>query len=425
MRIIFILACTMSLSVIEAAPVPNAPVPKADIEKLIGPYDGAELSRDINILWLYGPEDHKGGEHDYIRVMELYVPMLKTIPRVSVDTAYQFPSEAQFEHADLIIQFLHMPDVTDEQLARYQQFVDEGGRVVSIHESCIMRPVERAELYAGCIGCSWKGNKSSKWGKFGSEHRLFLDTEHPVFEGLPKQIELNDESYWNLLARDNVQTIGAVGPKTGTNATSFSEVLNVDGVRNHAFWAYTSGSGKVFGTTTGHYTYTYFDPMYRILLFRGIAWVLDEDPASFMPLIFRGNTDDNGFVGTKYDKMKYENRAREQTADEKARMEMEAGKQLGRDQKFSAGLKFLEAVISDEAMLHDNIRAEGMYWAGFFNERLDERQEAIRHYHNLHDDFPHSKWAKFARGRLAKEHLLGLPPEAPKREIPLPPGVRR
>ena len=47
-----------------AAQLPNKPIPKAQIMQFTGELKGAKLSRDIRILWLYGPEDHGGGEHD-------------------------------------------------------------------------------------------------------------------------------------------------------------------------------------------------------------------------------------------------------------------------------------------------------------------------------------------------------------------------
>ena len=243
--------------------------------KLTGDFEKTSLSKDVRILWLYGPEDHRGGEHDYIRVKELFVPLLKKIPRVSVDEAYQFPSQAQFDKANLLIQFLHLPQLTDKQFASYQKFVDDGGGVVSIHESCIIRPIDRAHKLAGCIGCSWKGNKDSRWSKFSRNEPLFLNTKHPVFAGLPKSIRFNDESYWNMIQRDTVEVVGVVGTSANTEAQSFAEVLSAKGTRGQAFWTYTSGKGRVFGTTTGHFTYTYHDPMYRLLLVRGIAWALD------------------------------------------------------------------------------------------------------------------------------------------------------
>jgi len=291
-------------------PRPNEPIPKAEIMSLTGSFEDAELSRDISILWLSGPEDHRGGEHDYIRVKELFVPLLESIPRVSVVEAFQFPTQDQFDQADLLIKYLHLPELSDEQFAMYQAFVDQGGSVVSIHESCIMRPVERAEKLADCIGCSWKGNQSSQWSKFGHSHPLYLRTEHPAFSGLPSSIKFNDESYWNLLARDKVEVIGAIAPEADTNDLSFGEVLKTESARSQAFWTWTSGKGRVFGTTTGHYTYTYYDPLYRLLLLRGIAWTLDEDPAPFMPIVFQGITNDEGLVGTTSNMMNYENRKR-------------------------------------------------------------------------------------------------------------------
>ena len=173
-----------------------------------------------------------------------------------------------------------------------------------------MRPVERAEKLAGCIGCSWKGNKESRWSKFSHQHPLFLKTEHPVFAGLPRSVLLNDESYWNLLKRDKVEVIGAVAPAVDSDEGSFADILKREGVRGDAFWIYTSGKGRVFGTTTGHFTYTYYDPIYRLLLMRGLAWVLDEDPAPFMPIVFHGITSDDGMVGTTDRMMNYKNRKR-------------------------------------------------------------------------------------------------------------------
>ncbi|MDP6128099.1 MAG: hypothetical protein QGH77_00695, partial [Planctomycetota bacterium] len=79
-----ILFCVLAFASLLPAQ-PNQPVPKAKLLQLTGDFEKASLSKDIRILWLYGPEDHKGGEHDYIRVKELFVPLLKGIPRVSVD----------------------------------------------------------------------------------------------------------------------------------------------------------------------------------------------------------------------------------------------------------------------------------------------------------------------------------------------------
>lgn len=291
-------------------PQPNPPVAKKELLEHTGDFANASLSKDINILWLSGPEDHRPGEHDYIRIKELFVPLLASISRVSVEEAFQFPTKEQFVKADLLIQYLHLPDLTADQFQMYRDFVIRGGGVVSIHESCIMRPIAQAEKLAECIGCSWMGNQVSKWSKFDHSHPLFLQTEHPAFAGLPSTVLLNDESYWSLMTRGNVKSIGAIAPVADLEDRPFSQVMNTEGVRSHAFWTFQSGKGKVFGTTTGHYTYTFHDPMYRLLLMRGVAWVLGEDPAPFMPLVFEGITNKDGFVGTNDLMFNYKNRSR-------------------------------------------------------------------------------------------------------------------
>jgi hypothetical protein len=293
----------------QIGPRPNDLVSQETLKKFTGDWEGAKLSRDVRILWLAGPEDHDGGSHDYIRVKELFVPMLRSIPRITVEEAFLFPTRKEFDQADLLIQYLHFPDLTDVQFAMYQNFVDRGGRVVSIHESCIIRPIERAKKLAGCIGCSWKGNKTSKWSKFAHGHRLHLNTDHPAFAGLPASLQFSDESYWNLLARDGVEVIGAIAPADEKKRT-FDSVLELPNVRSDAFWTYSPGKAKVFGTTTGHYTYTFYDPLYRLILLRGIAWAIDEKPAPFMPLVFRGITNEKGLVGTTDSLMNYKNRKR-------------------------------------------------------------------------------------------------------------------
>jgi hypothetical protein len=197
----------------QITPRPNPLMAKQELLGLTG-NKNAEPSKDVQVLWLYGPEDHGGGAHDYIR------------------------------------------------------------------------------------------------SKFDHSYPLFLNTEHPAFVGLPKSIRFNDESYWNLLTRDKVEAIGALAPQSLESKVSFAEVLKAEDARSHAFWTFQSGKGRVFGTTMGHYTYTYYDPMYRLLLMRGLAWTLNEDPAPFMPLVFHGITNDKGLVGTTDNMLDYKNRKR-------------------------------------------------------------------------------------------------------------------
>ncbi|MEO1832011.1 MAG: hypothetical protein ABGZ08_05705, partial [Akkermansiaceae bacterium] len=71
----------------QTGPKPNQLVQKSRLLELTGKFDDAKLSKEVRILWLSGPEDHGGGEHDYIRVKELFVPMLKSISHITVEEA--------------------------------------------------------------------------------------------------------------------------------------------------------------------------------------------------------------------------------------------------------------------------------------------------------------------------------------------------
>jgi len=37
-------------------------------------------------------------------------------------------------------------------------------------------------------------------------------------------------------------------------------------------WARTKGKGRVFVSIPGHYSWTFDDPLFRLLLLRGICW---------------------------------------------------------------------------------------------------------------------------------------------------------
>lgn len=296
-------------------PGPLPPLPQEEVESLLALDESRPLSRPLHIVWLSGPEDHGGGEHDYIRIQETFVPLLADLPGVTVDEAYRFPTAEQFQRADLLIHYLHLPDLSDEQFELLRGYVERGGAVFSIHESCIMRPEERAARLAECLGCAWNGDGVSEWSKFGRHHLLQLNTQHPVFHGLPAKMPFHDESYWQLQSRPGVEVIAAVVPqaKAATAAASdgsFADVLRQPGVRGDAFWTYQLGRGRVVGTTTGHYTYTFHDPRYRVLMIRCIAWALRESPAPFAPLVTAGITSDEGLVGTTATMLDYENRQR-------------------------------------------------------------------------------------------------------------------
>jgi hypothetical protein len=120
-----------------------------------------------------------------------------------------------------------------------------------------------------------------------------------------------DEFYWNLNQIDGVNIIGTVrtGPPHGSRGPLPSKALSNES--SPVFWTLEMGKGRVLGTTTGHNTFSYYDPEFRIVIFRALAWVAREKPDPFLPLVFDGITDKQNRVGIVSDLRGWKGKLRE------------------------------------------------------------------------------------------------------------------
>ena len=97
---------------------------KADLEKIIGPLEETKPSRKLNILWVYGYDKHHiPGAHYYVKVKDLMVGLLKKVPDITVNEVFHFPDKEQFDKADLIVMYLHLPKLNSEKFANLENFV--------------------------------------------------------------------------------------------------------------------------------------------------------------------------------------------------------------------------------------------------------------------------------------------------------------
>ena len=282
--------------------LPKTPMEKDNLERIVGNVPSEGLESNLNILWVYGYDlHHISGAHDYVVVKDLMVGLLGKIRKVTIDEAFNFPNQEQFDKADLIVMYLHLPQLSDPQFAMLQSYVENGGGLVSLHETAIMRPAQMGKKLSKCLGSAWNEG-TSDWGAIFDD--IHIDNDHQIFMGFPDKLTIIDEFYWDLYLEDEVEILGSVrtGPGGSSVAPVANELLSED--ESPVFWTYELSKGKVFGTTTGHHTFTYYDPEFRILLFRAMAWVIDENPNVFMPLVFEGITDESGLVGTT-DAMRY------------------------------------------------------------------------------------------------------------------------
>ena len=64
--------------------------------------------------------------------------------------------------------------------------------------------------------------------------------------------------------------------------------------------------------------------------------------------------------------------------------------------------------IAKDPQTEKDIAAEAMYWAGDVCLQQKDFKNAYRNFKKLTWDFPESKWAKFARGRLSEDAMVGV-----------------
>lgn len=80
-------------------------------------------------------------------------------------------------------------------------------------------------------------------------------------------------------------------------------------------------------------------------------------------------------------------------------------------------LKTFERVIKEKSYDGVTIRAEAMYWGGMCHEEAGDGMAAFSLYKRLTYDFPETKWAAYARGRLVKPAMQELQEDLENRQL--------
>jgi len=134
-------------------------------------------------------------------------------------------------------------------------FLAQGGGLVFLHYA--VDGHQDVEGLAQRIGLAWRGGQSKfRHGPLD----LQLHT-HPLSAGFGK-LSFIDESYWNLVGDEkNIELLAS-----GTEENASKPLL----------WTRKQGKGRVVVSIPGHYTWTFDDPLFRLLILRGIAWSAGE-----------------------------------------------------------------------------------------------------------------------------------------------------
>jgi type 1 glutamine amidotransferase len=159
---------------------------------------------------------------------------------------------------------------TPERAKDVDAFLARGGGLVYIHWAVDGSP--DAPGFAQRIGLASHGGQI-KYRHGPLDLGFETGAKHPIGRNFTR-VHFHDESYWNL--RGDPKSINLL-------ATSVEE-----GQPTPQFWTLEPSKGRVFVSIPGHYSWTFDDPLFRVLLLRGIAWTAREPVDRFNDLVWPG-----------------------------------------------------------------------------------------------------------------------------------------
>jgi hypothetical protein len=215
-----------------------------------------------------GKKDHGSGEHDYPAWQKAWAELLAAADKVSIETAWEWPSPEHFQKADVLI-FYQRGDWTPERARDIDPFLARGGGLVYLHYA--VDGQKDPAGFATRIGLSWGPGARFRHGPVELDFRVAPN--HPIARNF-KTAKFVDETYWRL---------GGELKPGETLATGIEEDRSWP-----LFWTREHDHGRVFVTLFGHYAWTFDDPLFRILLLRGIAWSAHEPVDRFNDLVWPG-----------------------------------------------------------------------------------------------------------------------------------------
>jgi putative heme-binding domain-containing protein len=236
---------------------------------LAGAPNPPEKTRPIRVVLVAGPKDHGKGEHDYPAWQKAWAVLLSAADDVEVVTAWEWPAKEEFGKADVMVFYQH-GDWNAMRAAEIDAFLERGGGLVYVHWAVDGR--DNAPDFAKRIGLASRGG-NIKYRHGPLDLTFNREAKHPVARNFDK-LAMVDESYWQLTGEL---------PKDRVIAWAEEEKEP-----RPLFWSLEHGKGRVFVSIPGHYSWTFDDPLYRIILLRGIAWSAHEPVDRFNDLVWPG-----------------------------------------------------------------------------------------------------------------------------------------
>lgn len=210
----------------------------------------------LRILLCGGPKDHGPDEHDYPLWLDRWARLLSLGHGVVVQTADGFPTAGQLAGADVAVFYNANPGWDAKAAALMDEFHQRGGGAVYLHYA--IEGGKEPETVAERMGLACSFSKF----RHGEFDLVFQSPDHPITRGFPT-LHFTDETYWAL--RGDPSRLAILGTAIEENAPQ------------PQLWALQRGKSRIVGCVPGHYTWTFDDPLFRILVFRSICWAANQN----------------------------------------------------------------------------------------------------------------------------------------------------
>jgi putative heme-binding domain-containing protein len=246
---------------------PPSPRTAGDVKAILaGAPEPPAKSRPLHIVLVSGPKDHGPGEHDYPAWQTVWQRLLSAAADTKVTTANDWPSADDLKAADALV-FYQQGKWTPERARDIDAFLARGGGLSYIHYA--VDGGSDAPGFAQRIGLAWQGG-ASKFRHGPLDLDFAPSADHPIARNFSK-VHFHDESYWNLTGDAKRIRLLATGVE--------------EGQPQPLFWTMEPAKGRVFVSILGHYAWSFDDPLFRVLLLRGIAWSAGEPVDRFNELV--------------------------------------------------------------------------------------------------------------------------------------------
>lgn len=255
----FLLTTPLEPAVITRADPPTpAPRTLKELAPILPPSASPEARaawKPLRILLVTDSKDHGIDEHDYPLWLDRWTRLLSLGEKIQVESCEGFPPAEKLARADVTV-FYSRNTGWDLRAAKLlDDYQERGGGLVYLHWA--IEGGKHADPLAERVGLAFSFSKF----RHGDMDLQFAASEHPITKGF-QQLKLTDESYWNLRGEPRRVLLLATSQE--------------DQAPQPQLWTLERGKGRVFGCIPGHYTWTFDDPLYRLLVLRGICWAAKE-----------------------------------------------------------------------------------------------------------------------------------------------------